>query len=245
MKLTKIELPKKYEFREGTNELYKKYDGWYKISYSQANSFKDYFYTYLKEYILGFKSPEQGIFADFGGQVGSYLDITDTTTDYPLLSKEDKAILDALKNAHEKGSQFEFEIIIDLEPFGIEKTVLQGFSDKQYLDENGLLVVSDYKTLNLATKKKYYLSEDYKQLYIYGYGLEELGFEIGDIYVTGLGRKGNNTIEGDKNKLRLSGEIEILPKTYTRKKGEEAIKEIVEACKKISEYNSAYKTYFG
>jgi len=244
LKLEKIELPKKYEYVEGISRPeYKKFDGWNKISYSQNGSFKDYKDQYLQDYILGFGNGESGIFASFGSDCGDYLNPYDDRGEYPLLSIEDKVILDTLKNNHPEGAKFEYEIIIDLEPFGLEKTCVQAFTDRQYYVGNKLNV-NDYKTLTIKTKKAYYESDDYKQLSIYGYGLEELGFIIGEMYVVGLGRLGNTIEVGNKNVLRLSGEIIRVDKPYDREKAILAVKEIVKNCKEIAEYYKVYKKVF-
>ena len=43
MKLEKIDLPRKYEYKEGvTNPLYERFKGWNKVSYSQLGSIKKY-----------------------------------------------------------------------------------------------------------------------------------------------------------------------------------------------------------
>jgi len=243
LKATKIELPRKYEYKEGISRPeYKKFDGWQKISYSQNGSFKDYKEQYLQDYILGVGNGESGIFASYGSNCGDYLNPYDTV-DYHLLSAEDKAILDTLKNNHPFNAEFEYEILIDLEPFGLEKTCAQAFTDRQYF-VGDKLNVNDYKTLTVKTKKAYYESDDYKQLSIYGYGLEELGFTIGDMYVVGLGRLGNTTEKSSKNVLRLSGEIIQIDKPYNREKSILAIKEIVENCIEIADYYSVYQKYF-
>ena len=242
--LKKIELPRKYNYEEGvTNPLYKKYNGWNKISYSQKTSFKDYKMGYLRDYILGLRSESSGIFAEFGSNCGDYLNPYDTG-DYEMLSKADIKLLDTLKNTHPANAEFEFEILIDLEPFGLEKTVLQGFTDRQHLTEEGKVDITDYKTLTIEKKRAFYESEEYQQTLVYGYGLEELGNSIGEVYVTGLGRSGKNKIKGDKNVLRLSGEIIIIPKPYDRSKALEAMKDIAKTCLEISEYWKIYNKYF-
>lgn len=243
MEKLKIELPKKYEYKEGISRPeYKKYDGWNKISYSQNNSFKDYLMQYLQDYILKVGSGESGIFASFGSDCGDYLNPYDER-EYNLLSDEDKVILNSLKDNHTKDAEFEYEILIDLEPFGLEKTCVQAFTDRQY-PSNGKLNVNDYKTLTVKTKKAYYESDEYKQLLIYGFGLEELGFTIGEMYVEGLGRLGNTVEKGNKNVLRLSGELIKIDKPYNRDKAKKAVQEIAENCKEISEYFKVYQKIF-
>lgn len=246
MGLKQIKLPKQYEYKEGvTNPLYKQYHNWNKVSYSQWTSFKDYKLGYLQNYLLGLGNGESGIFANFGSDCGDFLNPYDDRTDgYPLLSDEDRKLLETLKNAHPKDSQFEYEILINLEPFGLEKTCIQAFTDRQYLVD-GKLNVNDYKTLTIKTKRAFYESEDYKQLSVYGYGLEELGFSIGEMYVVGLGRSGNTTEKGNKNVLRLSGEIIQIDKPYDREKSKKVIQSIADDCLEIAEYLKVYQKYFG
>lgn len=245
MKTIKINLPKKYEYNEGvTNPLYKKYDGWNKISYSQYTSFKDYLMGYLRDYILDMREEGSGIFAEFGSNCGDYLNPFDEG-EYPLLSTADIKILDEIKNKHEEGAEFEYEILIDLEPFGLEKTVLQGFTDKQFVKENNETDITDYKTLTIKTKKAFYESDEYEQLSTYGYGLEELGHKIGDMWVTGLGRSGNTTEKGNKNVLRLSGEVVLIPKPYDREKAKKVLQKIADTCVEIAEYLKVYDKFFG
>jgi hypothetical protein len=244
LKTIKINLPKKFEYTEGvTNPLYKKYDGWNKISYSQYTSFKDYKMGYLRDYILGMKEDEGGMFANFGSNCGDYLNPYDTG-EYDMLSEADIEILDKIKKTHPENAEFEFEILIDLEPFGLEKTVLQGFTDRQHLTEDKTTEITDYKTLTIKNKTAFYKSEEYQQTNVYGYGLEELGHTIGKVYVTGLGRSGNNTKKGDKNVLRLSGEVVIIDKPYIRENGVKAIEYIAKTCIDISDYYKTYNKYF-
>lgn len=244
MKLQKIVLPKKYQYIEGQSRPeYKKFDGWEKISYSQFTSFKDYKFGYIQDYILKVGNSKSGIFAEFGSNCGDYLNPNDNK-EYELLSENDISILEPIKQSHPKNSDFEYEILISLEPFCLEKVCVQAFTDRQYL-ENNLLNVNDYKTLTVKTKKAYYESDEYKQLSVYGYGLEELGFTIGEMWVDGLGRSGNNTIKGDKNVLRLSGEVIKIDKPYDREKAKEVLQSIVSTCIDISEYFSVFNSFFG
>lgn len=244
MKTIKLELPKRFEYKEGvTNPLYKKYDAWNKISYSQYTSFKDYKMGYLRDYILDMREEGSGIFASFGSNCGDYLNPFDVGV-YDMLSEADLIILDKIKNNHPKNAEFEFEIIISLEPFGLEKTVLQGFTDRQHITEESLTEITDYKTLTIKNKRAFYESEDYQQTNVYGYGLEELGHKIGKVYVTGLGRSGNNTKKEDKNVLRLSGEIVIIDRPYIRENGIKAMEGIAKTCIDISDYYKLYKEVF-
>lgn len=226
--------------------MYKKYDGWNRISYSQVNSFNDEKYKtdYFAHYLLDMPRTSN-IFAEFGSDVGDFINPNENRH-FDYLSEEDKNIIS--KFLEEEGvdpskAEYEFEVIIDLEPFGLKETVLQGFTDRQFMTDKGL-DVCDFKTLNLSTKKSYYESRDYKQLNIYGYGLEELGFDIAEVYVIGFGRKGNTVDPSSKNVLRLSGEVEKIENPYTRRKAENDLKYVAETCLKIDEYYKVINKYF-
>lgn len=250
--LKTINLPRKYEYVGGESRPeYKKYDGWNKISVSQNTSFEDDLYRggYIAKYMMGYPE-EQGIFAYFGNACGDYINTQDQRID-EYLDDADKKPMDEIIKEHPEGSEFEYEILIDLEPFGLKKTVLQGFSDRQNTTEEGKTDICDYKTLNLAKKKEFYASEEYVQLNIYGYGLEELGFQIGETYVIGLGRKGNTLDKaaihektGNSLAIRLSGEVERIDNQYDREQAISNIKGIVANCIKISDYYKVFNKIF-
>lgn len=250
MQLNKIELPKKYNFEEGKSRPeYRKYDGWNKVSYSQITSFlsDEYRGSYFGGYFMGMKD-DGNIFSFFGSACGDYLNRQDQRID-EYLTPECKAILDKIERPTH--AVYEYEILIDLEPFGLEKTVLQGFSDIQYEVAKMVLNVHDYKTLNLDKKKEFYESDDYQQLNTYGYGLEEIGYTIAKTSVFGLGRKGNTLDKTSFSKagnplwLRLSGEVEEIDRPYNREEAVKYIKKIAETCIKIDQYYKVYKKYFG
>jgi len=249
MELSKIDLPRKYEYKEGeSRQEYQKYNGWNKVSYSQITSFlsDDYKGDYFAGYFMGIRDGGN-IFSYFGSACGDYLNKQDQRID-EYLSKEDKETLDSIERPD--NAVYEYEILINLEPFGLEKTVLQGFSDIQYEVAHKVLNVHDYKTLNLDKKKDFYESDDYQQLNTYGYGLEELGFSINKTSVFGLGRQGNTTDTTAYSKvgnplwLRLSGIVEEIDRPYNREEAEKYIYKIAETCKKISEYKRVYEKYF-
>ena len=239
--MKQINLPRKYEYKEGvTNPLYKKYDGWNKVSYSQLSSIKEYKEGYLQNYILVVGTGESGIFASYGSAVGEYFE---NGTINELLSQNDIEVINRLKK-HDS-STFESEIVIDLEPFGLEKTCLQGFSDHEYSLDNKKFI-EDLKTGNSTNMQaKYGDMNKYFQTRIYAYQRENEGFEIGGCRVNHLGRKGNNTVKDDKNCLRLSGEIDYIETPYNRADVEKYLKDIVvPLCIEISEYLKVYNRYF-
>jgi len=241
LKLDKINLPRKYDYKEGiTNPLYKPFNGWNKVSYSQLGSMKEYKLGYLQDYILDVGTEESGIFASYGSAVGEYFE---NGTVNELLSESDIEIINKLKK-HDS-SIYEAEVVIDLEPFGLEKTCLQGFSDHEYLLDSKKFI-EDLKTGNSTNMQaKYGDMNKYFQTRIYAYQREDEGFEIGGCRVNHLGRKGNNTTKGDKNCLRLSGEIDYIPTPYKREDVESYLKgTVVPICKEISEYYLVYNKYF-
>ena len=236
MKAIKVELPRKY-----LNELgnYPQHINKQKISYSQLGSFKEYKLGYLKDYIIGVGTDDSGIFAFFGGICGKYFE-DGSKNDY--LSKTDMEIIDRIPKF--ETSKYESEIVIDLEPFGLKDTVLQGFSDHEY--EDNKLFIDDLKTGNSTNmQSKYGDMKKYYQTRLYAYQRENEGFEIGGCKVYHLGRKGNNLTIGDKNCLRLSGELDIIETPYNRSDVEDYLKEVVvPTCKEISEYYKVYNKYF-
>lgn len=237
MKAIKIELPKKY-----LNELgnYPQHLGKDKISYSQLGSFKDYKLGYLRDYILGVGTDDSGIFALYGGFCGKYFE-DGTRSEY--LTDSDIEVINRIPKF--ESSRYESEIVIDLEPFGLKDCVLQGFSDHEY-EEIKKLFIDDLKTGNSANmQSKYGDMTKYYQTRLYAYQRENEGFEIGGCKVYHLGRKGNNLQVGDKNCLRLTGEIDYIETPYKREDVEDYLRNsVVPTCKEISEYYKIYSKIF-
>lgn len=234
--LKAIELPKRYE-----NELgnYPQHKGKYKVSYSQLNSFKEYKEQYIRGYFLGIPS-ESGIFAFFGSLVGEYFEKGAKNEN---LSEFDMQTIDELLK--HPSSQFEAEVVIDLEPFGLKDCVLQGFSDHEYNKEN-LHFIEDLKTgAEKDKEKKYGDLEKYFQTRLYAYQRELEGHKIGGCRVNHLDRKGNNLIQGDKNVLRLTGRIDYIDTPYKKEDVEKWLKQtVVPVCIEIAEYYKVYNKFF-
>ena len=237
MKTIKINLPKVY-LNEGNN--YPQHLGKQKISYSQLGSFKEYKLGYLRDYILGVGTDDSGIFALYGGFCGKYFE--DGTRD-EYLTDSDIEVINRIPKF--ESSKYESEIVIDLEPFGLKDCVLQGFSDHEYQQDNKLFI-DDLKTGNSANMQtKYGDMNKYFQTRLYAFQRENEGYEIGGCKVFHLGRKGNNLIIGDKNVLRLSGELDLIETPYKREDVEKYLKEVVvPTCIDISEYYSVFLKLF-
>ncbi len=236
MKAIKINLPKLYE-----NELgnYPQHKNKQKISYSQLNSFKDYKEQYIQGYFLG-NSSESGMFAFFGNLVGTYF--SDGERDKNLSEFDMNTINQLVKH---ESSKYESEIVIDLEPFGLKDCVLQGFSDHEY-EIDSMLFIEDLKTgASKSMQEKYGDIKKYYQTRMYAYQRELEGFDIGGCRVNHLDRKGNNLIIGDKNCLRLTGQIDYIYTPYKKEDVEYYLKNsVVSVCKEISEYFKIYQKYF-
>ena len=234
--LKTIQLPKIYEDELGN---YPQHKGKQKISYSQLNSFKDYKEQYIQGYFLG-NSSESGMFAFFGNLVGTYFSDGEKNEN---LSVSDMEAIDKL--VKHTSSKYESEIVIDLEPFGLKDCVLQGFSDHEY-DSEGLRYIEDLKTgASKSMFEKYGDVKKYYQTRMYAYQRELEGFEIGGCRVNHLDRKGNNLQIGDKNCLRLTGQIDYIYTPYKKEDVEDyLINSVVLVCKEISEYYKVYQKYF-
>ena len=250
--MTKINLPSKYE-NPSNNPNYTKFEGWNKISFSSASAFKEPMYKgdFLKNKFLLIPS-EQGIFGSFGNMTGSYLDLSDESYSHPYMEtpviykgkKIDITSADVLRNIKQPDNSFyEFEVVIDLEPFGLEKTCMQGFLDRATFFGN-LVDIVDFKTGSIVTKKAYYSGPDYTQLDIYGYGLEELGYEINDntTKVILLDRKGNSFT--GIYPLYLTGEIAYIDRSYNKERARKVLEKIAETCVEISDYFAVFNKYF-
>jgi RecB family exonuclease len=120
--------------------------------------------------------------------------------------------------------------------------VIQGFIDRSEYTKPKKVNILDFKTGNLTTKKRYYKGKDFGQTILYARAKELQGFEIGDVGVLLLGRKGNGAQHG---KLRLSGEMAYLENVYTEETVEYTLNAINEVAKEISQYYKVYKKIVG
>ncbi len=227
-------LPSRYENRSGDPTL-EQFVGRPKLSYSAYNSFKEPAYKgeFFGVYFLG--APRTGtIFTEFGSAVGGFME-TGVETDY--LTDFDKEIL-LNKIGRPEGAIYEKELVIDRGRY-----VIQCFVDRILEDEDGSEVV-DFKTGAIDKKKKDYESLDYQQTTLYSYGLEELGHKIKYSGVKLADRKGNTLEVGNKNVLRLTGEVIDIPTPYTRERAEKFLASFDKTAKEIEEYYKVYCKYF-
>jgi hypothetical protein len=234
-----LELPSIYKERPNNPvpERYKKYIGRPAMSYSTYTAFKEEGYRgeWLANKFLGIPS-EGSIFTEFGGAVGMY---QETGKPQPYLSENDMKVLDK-ENPANPEAEYEREIVIDRGSY-----ILYGFIDRVLGVKNKKIDLADFKTGSIEKKAKEYASEDYQQTTMYCYGLEQEGFEIESSGVILFDRKGNTLEQGNKNVLRLTGEIELIPTPYSKERAEKFLLQVDETAKKIEEYWKIYLKTFG
>lgn len=229
-----MELPSKYENRSG-NPKFDKYVGRPKLSYSAYGSFNEPSYKgeFFGVYFL--KAPRTGtIFTDFGSSVGGFME---TGQPQDFLTESDMNIL--MKVGRPEGAIYEYEIIIDRGSY-----IIQGYLDRIVEYEDGVEVI-DFKTGAIDKKAKDYASLDYQQTTMYSYALEQEGKKIKYSGVKLFDRKGNTLEAGNKNVLRLTGEVLDIPTPYSTERAEEFLKKFDKTALEIEAYYKTYKKYFG
>lgn len=232
-----IILPKTFEDRNNKRPECK---GKPKLSYSQYTSYKDpeYQNQYYIQYFSGIEL-KSGEFADFGSACGNFIEDTanGVTPVVDLLSEEDIKIL--LELEYPKNCVYEDEIIVDLGGF-----CLEGYTDRTWYKENNEVEIRDYKTLNLDKKKDFYASDDYGQTALYSHQKEKEGYVVTKSEVCGLGRKGSSLSGTGNFKMRLSGQVEIIPTPYTKERGDKIVKDITKVVHQISDDYKIFLKYF-
>lgn len=223
-----LDLPKVYENEGGK---YPQHVGKPKLSYSAYNSFNEEAYKgeFFANYFLG-KRGEGNIFTEYGGKCGK---LFETNTDSSDLSEFDISVIQGINRP--ENAKYEVEIVVDRGSY-----VIQGFIDREFLNDNGL-VIDDLKTGAIKTKKAFYGGEEYQQTTLYSYQRELEGEKIDYSGVILLDRKGNGQ---EKYPLRLTGEVELIPTPYSKKRAEDFLKSFDKTAKKIEEYHKVYKKYF-
>ncbi len=234
----KIVLPKTFQDK---NDKRPECKGKPKLSYSQYTSYKDPLYQddYYVQYFSEIELPS-GEFAFFGGCCGEFIeDVGNKAIPARVgcLSEDDTKVLMELD--YPDNCVYEDEIIIDLGEF-----CLEGYTDRTWYKENNEIEIRDYKTLNLDKKKDFYASDDYGQTALYSHQKEKEGYVVTKSEVCGLGRKGSSLSGTGNFKMRLSGQVEIIPTPYTEERGKKIIADITEVVHQISDEYKIYQKYF-
>jgi hypothetical protein len=221
----------------GKPEEFKQFIGMPCISYSQIESFKNYYYGFIKSYLLGIR--KSTIWIDFGSEVGKMFEHSGNVdmSDFKVVPED---TLDILKpyffdNTHE----FEKPIYFTVDVEG-EEVLFYGFID--VYKENKRLI--DIKTANPSKfNQKFGKKSGYMQTKLYCYGLDNMGIYVPkEVGVFAIPRKGNNDRWGP---IRVEGEPKYIETPYKREEVEEYIEyDIIPTIMKISNINKIYKTYF-
>jgi hypothetical protein len=231
-------LPSIYKEREDNPvpERFKKFIGRPAMSYSTYTAFTEEGYRgeWLGNKFLN-TPREDTIFTLFGSSVGNY---QETKIPQPYLTQFDMSVLDK-ENPANPEAEYEREVVIDRGSY-----ILYGFVDRLIGVEEKVVELVDFKTGSIDKKAKEYASEDYNQTTMYSYALEEEGFKINSSGVILFDRKGNTLEEGNKNVLRLTGDIEYIDTPYSRERAEKFLLKVDETAKKIEEYYKLYQKIF-
>lgn len=232
-------LPKIFEDRNGKYPALK---GKPKLSYSQYTSYKDPEYQpdYYVQYFSGAKLPS-GEFADFGSACGEFIEAyAQGEIKQGLLSEEDMEILKK-EIEYLPNCVYEDEVGLDLGGF-----VIEGYIDRTHytLNDEKEIDITDFKTLNIEKKSAFYASEEYGQTTLYCRHKEDEGFKIRSSQVVGLGRKGSSLSGKGNFKMRLSGEVVVIPTPYTRERSEKVLDDIRKVAKEIAEDYRVFLKYF-
>lgn len=231
-------LPSIYKEREDNPvpERFKKYIGRPAMSYSTYTAFEEEGYRgeWLGNKFLN-TPKEDTIFTLFGSSVGNY---QETKKPQPYLTSFDMSVLDK-ENPANPQAEYEREVVIDRGSY-----ILYGFIDRLIGVEKKVVDLVDFKTGAIDKKAKDYESDNYNQTTMYCYGLEEEGFIINSSGVILFDRKGNTLEEGNKNVLRLTGDIKYINTPYSRERAEKFLLKVDETAKKIEEYFKVYNKYF-
>lgn len=236
--MQQLKLPSIYKERRDNQvpERFKQFIGRPAMSYSTYTAFTEDGYRgeWLANKFLGL--PREGsIFTSFGSSVGTY---QETGEKQEYLSDFDMAVLDKEKPANPL-AEYEREIVIDRGSY-----IFYGFIDRTIINPGLEIDLVDFKTGAIDKKAKDYASEDYNQTNIYSYALEKEGFKINSSSVVLFDRKGNTLDQGNKNVLRLTGNIEYIPTPYSREKAEKFLEKVDKVAKQIEEYYEVYTKYF-
>ena len=216
MPKAKIQLPSVLKestwFYKENEDMLKPFLGKPYISYSTHESYNNYFEDFVKQKIAGIKL-EGGIYANFGTFTGTYTE-TGKIPDNPYGFE---GLENLKKIPRPEGAEYERPVVIDL-----GEVFLIGFID--IFKQEG------------KKKEEKYKSDDYIQTLLYGYALEQEGFEIKETGVYFIRRENSHV----NPPLKVSDEQFYIPLEYSTAKAKKAVKLVEKSAKEISEL---YKTY--
>jgi len=232
-----LDLPSKYTNRYDIPER-EKYVGWNQMSYSTYTAFVDETYRgeFIARKLLGMELP-QPLFAKFGNLVGDSIACIGEGNPLVIEYLSDKDIEVIKGMDYPDGAEYEKEILIDMKPFGLDKTVFVGYIDRFVDWGDGTVNVDDFKTGSIEKKVDFYSGDDYVQTDVYSFGyLKENPKAKVLNKVLILDRKGNSMLPGAKYPLRLSGKIHTVIREYDEAKAISTLKDIAAAAKELDKY---------
>ena len=238
-----LNLPRTYKNKNGN---FPQHEGKPKMSYSMHSSWIDDKYKpeVILSYIMDYWDYENGFepYADFGNDVGSYIEHHAQGLDYkPTMIKQGD--IEHIHNLvdFDEGCEYEREVVLDFGDF-----VMEGYIDRAKfydLKKGQSVELVDFKTGNLSKcDKKYGKESDYSQTTLYAKALEDEGYKIrgNKTKVQVLGRKGFHMRED----LYLSGEDEWFTHKYSSKIAEKAMEEMRKSAEEIADYYTYYQKTF-
>lgn len=201
------------------------------VSYSTMESWNEYREDFIKEKLVKLPQPF-GIYKEFGSYLGTAYENGnyEHENNYGFIGQEN---LDLAKYRNDN-SEYEKLIVIDRGEY-----IIIGFIDKFERLKDNSVWVNDLKSGGTKKEDKY-SGEDYTQVVLYSYALENLGEKIGRTDVLFIRREGSHV----KPPLKISKEQFYIPIEYNHKRVEKALKKVDLAVKEISEIKSVYDKYF-
>jgi len=201
------------------------------ISYSTMESWLEYTEDFIKEKLVGL--PQQpGAYKEFGSYLGHAYEHGEFPTDNPRgFTGQENINFDDIRHPD---AEYEKLIIIDMGEYFIV-----GFIDKFLRLEDGVWI-NDLKTLGKDKEKKYQ-GEDYTQVVLYSYALEQKGEKIKRTDVLAVRREGSHV----NPPLKISKEQFYIPLEYNEDRVKFALDKVDKAVKGISEIKTVYDKFFG
>lgn len=196
------------------------------ISYSSVSSWNEYRDDYIKEKFVGIKL-KSGIYAELGSYAGHYLEYGEFPKDNPHGFTGQENLSPTLRP---DGAEYEKMILLDMGSF-----CFIGFIDRYFEGH-----VRDQKTGG-AKKEDYYKKDDYIQVVLYAYALEQMGYKVTKTDVYFIRRKGSHV----NPPLHISDEQFEIPLVYNEARVKYALDKVNKTVKEISDVYTTYLKYFG
>jgi hypothetical protein len=217
--------------------FYKKYEDQLKphlgkcyLSYSSYNAYEEYTEDFIKDKFV--KLPQkQKLYASLGNYLGSAVEVGTFPEENPhgFTGQENLKLV-----PRPKGAEYERFVLIDMGEY-----IFIGFIDI-YEEKKNKVKLGDLKTGG-KNKEKYYASNKYKQILLYGRAVELEKKEIEEAYVWFVRRTGSHI----NPPLHISDEQFKIPLEYTSELGKKAVEGLDKGARAISDCYTTYLKFFG